>query len=153
VKVDENLRRAFRDIATARLASVGPGGAPHVAPLWFVWPGDAIYLSTRIGGTTWLNAELDARVAVLIDRGRDWAELAGVQLEGAAELLPIEHPDLRAPMSLWHEKYRTMLAGDGFERITEDVPNLGFLRVVPVAVRAWDHALESGGVVRRRGST
>jgi hypothetical protein len=141
VKVDEITRRAFRDLPTARVGTVGPGGAPHVAPLWFVWPGDAIYLSTRIGGTTWLNAELDPRVAVVIDRGRDWAELAGVQLEGAADLMPTEHPDLRVPMSLWHEKYRTMLSGDGFERMTEHVPTLGFLRVVPVAVRAWDHAL------------
>jgi len=140
VTVEEITRRAFRDLPTARVATVGPGGAPHVAPLWFVWPGDAIYLSTRIGGTTWLNAELDARVAVVIDRGRDWAELAGVQLEGAADLLPTEHPDLRVPMSVWHEKYRTMLSGDGFERMTEQVPSLGFLRVVPVAVRAWDHA-------------
>jgi hypothetical protein len=141
VKVDEITRRAFRDLPTARVATVGPGGAPHVAPLWFVWPGDAIYLSARIGGTTWLNAELDTRVAVVIDRGRDWAELAGVQLEGAADLMPTEHPDLRVPMSLWHEKYRTMLSGDGFERMTEQVPTLGFLRVEPVAVRAWDHAL------------
>jgi hypothetical protein len=34
-----------------------------------------------------------------------------------------------------------MLSGDGFERMTEQVPTLGFLRVEPVAVRAWDHAL------------
>ena len=78
------LRRAFRDVPTARVATVGPGGAPHVAPVWFVWLEDAIYLSTREGGTTWLNAELDPRVAIVIDRGRDWAELAGVQLEGPA---------------------------------------------------------------------
>jgi general stress protein 26 len=153
VNVDEHLRRAFRDLPTGRVATVGPGGAPHVAPLWFVWPGDAIYLSTRVGSTTWLNVEVDPRVAVLLDRGRDWAELAGAQIEGTAELLPVEHPDLRVPMSLWHEKYRTMLSGDGFERITEDVPSLGFLRVSPVAIRSWDHALERGGVVRRRGST
>jgi hypothetical protein len=140
VSVEEITRRAFRDLPTARVATLGPGGAPHVAPLWFVWPGDAIYLSTRIGGTTWLNAELDARVAIVIDRGRDWTELAGVQLEGAADLLPAEHPDLRVPMSGWHEKYRTMLSADGFERMTEQVPSLGFLRVVPVAVRVWDHA-------------
>jgi hypothetical protein len=139
VTVEEIVRRAFRDLPTARVATVGPGGAPHVAPLWFVWPGDAIYLSTKVGSTSWLNAELDARVAIVIDRGRDWTELAGVQLEGPADLMPTDHPDLRGPMSVWHEKYRTMLSGNGFERMTEQVPTLGFLRVIPVAVRTWDH--------------
>lgn len=153
MNVDEQLRRAFRDLPAGRVATVGPGGAPHVAPVWFVWPGDAIYLSTRVGSTTWLNVEVDPRVAVLLDRGRDWTELAGAQIEGTAELLPVEDPDLRVPMSLWHEKYRTMLSGDGFERIAEDIPSLGFLRVAPVAIRSWDHALEPGGVVRRKGST
>ena len=70
-------------------------------------------------------------MSVLIDRGRDWPELAGVRVEGVAEAYPAEHPDLRAPMSQWHEKYRQMFARDGFEAFTRDVHALGFLRVVP----------------------
>jgi hypothetical protein len=62
-----------------------------------------------------------------------------VRIEGVAELLPAEHPDLRQPMSAWHEKYRTLFAGDGFERFTAAIPKLGFLRVVPAVVDAWDH--------------
>ncbi len=42
-----------------------------------------------------------------------------------AELLPAEHPDLRQPMSAWHEKYRTLFAGDGFERFAAAIPQLG----------------------------
>jgi hypothetical protein len=140
VRLDEAARHAFADAMTARVATVGAGGAPHVAPLWFVWPEDAIYLSTRLGGATWRNAEADPRAALVIDRGRDWSELAGVQVEGPVDLLPAEHPDLRGPMSAWHEKYRTLLAGRGFERLAEDVPSLGFLRIEPLAVRTWDHA-------------
>jgi hypothetical protein len=76
---------------------------------------------------------------VLIDRGRDWVELSGARVEGVAELLPAEHPDLRSPMSAWHDKYRPLLAGDGFERLAIAVPTLGFLRVVPAVVATWDH--------------
>ncbi|MBI3647970.1 MAG: pyridoxamine 5'-phosphate oxidase family protein [Actinobacteria bacterium] len=141
--VDEGIRRAFRDVSTARVATVDEGGAPHVAPLWFVWREDAIYLSARQGGATWRNAERDPRAAVVIDRGRDWIELAGVHVEGPVELLPAEHPDVRGPMSAWHEKYRSMLSGDGFERFTERVASLGFLRVEPLAIRTWDHARRS----------
>jgi len=139
---DDLLRRAFRDATVARLASIGPDGAPHVAPLWFVWLEDAIYLSTRQGGTTWDNAEREARVALVIDRGRDWIEQSGVQVTGLATVLPAEHPDMRAAMSAWHEKYRPLFAGDGFERFVDATPALGFLRVTFGSAQAWDHRTE-----------
>src|SRR2546430_12427625 len=66
--------------------------------------------------TLFRSAVRDPRVCVLIDRGREWGELTGARVEGVAELLPAEHPDLREPMSTWHEKYRSMFTGDGFER-------------------------------------
>jgi len=96
-------------------------------------------VATRVGDTTWEDALRDPRVSVLIDRGRDWMELTGARVEGVAELMPAEHPDLRAPMSAWHDKYRTLLAGEGFERLAVAVPILGFLRVVPAVVATWDH--------------
>ena len=135
----ELLRRSFRDVPACRVGTVRPDGGPHVATRWFIWAEDAIYVSTRTGDTTWDHAGRDPRVSLVIDRGRDWVEIAGVRIEGVAELLPVEHPDLRAPMSAWHEKYRSLLAGDGFERITRDVKALGFLRVAPARVDAWDH--------------
>ncbi len=107
--VEEAARRAFRDIPAARVATLDPRGAPHLAALWFVWREDALYFSVRQGGATWRNAEADPRVAVVIDRGRDWSELSGVRLEGFAHVFAAEHPDVRAVMSGWHEKYRSML--------------------------------------------
>lgn len=135
----EGLRRSFADVLTCSVGSVRSDGGPHVAVRWFVWRDDAVWVSTRVGDTTWEHALRDARVSVLIDRGRDWTELAGVRIEGVAEMLPAEHPDMRAPMSGWHEKYRQLFARDGFERFARDVPALGFLRVVPSRVDSWDH--------------
>jgi nitroimidazol reductase NimA-like FMN-containing flavoprotein (pyridoxamine 5'-phosphate oxidase superfamily) len=151
VIVDELLRRAFRDLPTARLATLAAGGGPYVASLWFVWRDEGLFLSTRLGSATWEHAERDPRVSLTIDRGHDWRELAGVAIDGVADLLPAEHPEMRAPMSAWHEKYRAMLAGDGFERFTEAVPQLGFLRVEPLAVRTWDHAWHERGIAGSRG--
>jgi hypothetical protein len=143
---EEILRRGFRDVPTARLATIGAGATPHVAPVWFVWREDAIYLSTAIGSATWENAARHPRVGLVIDRGRDWTELVGVQVEGNARLLPVEHPDMRSPMSAWHEKYRSMFAGDAFERFTRAVPALGFLRVEPGVVHVWNHAASDGAI-------
>jgi hypothetical protein len=135
----ETLRRAFRDVPACRVATVRADGGPHLATRWFVWRDDGIWVATRVGDTTWELASRDPRVSILIDRGRDWIELAGVRIDGVAELFPAEHPDLRSPMSAWHEKYRQMLAGEGFERLTAQVPELGFVRVAPGRIDAWDH--------------
>jgi PPOX class probable F420-dependent enzyme len=73
------------------LATAGPDGRPHVAPVWFVWDGRAIYFCT--GRTTvkhrnlerrpWVTAHLGDGDDVLIARGPvtvvvDPSELAGV---------------------------------------------------------------------------
>lgn len=135
-------RRMFGGLPVLSVATVGPDGAPHVVPLWFVWPQDAVYVSTRRDGRTWRNARADPRVALSVDLGRSWSELTGIVVRGRATLLPAEDPAMRGPISAWHEKYRSLLSGEGFARFTEEVRRLGFLRVQPERVSAWDHARE-----------
>lgn len=133
-------RRMFGGLPVLNVATLGPGGEPHVVPLWFVWPEDALYVSCRKPSRTWSNVRHDPRVAATIDLGRSWTELAGVSIEGTAEALASEHPSMRAPISAWHEKYRSLLAGEGFPRFAEHVAALVFLRITPLRVRSWDHA-------------
>lgn len=133
-------RRMFAGLSSAAVATTNADGSPHVVPLWFVWPEEAIYLSTRRNGRTWANVERDPRVAITIDLGRSWVEIAGIEIRGRAEPLPAEHASMRKPISAWHEKYRPLLAGDGFSRFAEEIRGLGFLRVAPDRVVAWDHA-------------
>ena len=82
-------RRPRRPAAVLRRPADVPGGHgaerrwPHVAARWFVWRDDGLWVSTRVGDTTWEHAVRDPRLSVLIDRGRDWPELAGVRVEGS----------------------------------------------------------------------
>jgi nitroimidazol reductase NimA-like FMN-containing flavoprotein (pyridoxamine 5'-phosphate oxidase superfamily) len=133
-------RKLFAPLPVASVATVGPDGAPHVVPLWFVWPEDALYVSARRPGRTWTNATSEPRVSIAIDVGRSWVEVAGIVVHGRAEPLAPDHPSMRTPMSAWHEKYRSLLTGDGFARFTEEIRVIGFLRVPPERVLTWDHA-------------
>lgn len=133
-------RRMFGGLPIASVATLDADGGPHVVPLWFVWPDDAVYVSTRRPSRTWTNAIRDPRVSIAIDVGRGWTELAGVSIVGRAEPMAAEHPGMRRPISAWHEKYRSLLAGEGFARFAEQVTSLAFLRVVPDRILAWDHA-------------
>jgi nitroimidazol reductase NimA-like FMN-containing flavoprotein (pyridoxamine 5'-phosphate oxidase superfamily) len=130
----------FGGLPTVNVATVDEDGSPHVVPLWFVWREDAIYVATRREGRTWRNAVRDPRVALAVDLGHSWVEIAGIEVRGVARALSAEHADMRAPISAWHDKYRPLLAGDGFSRFTEEVRSLGFLRVEPLRVSVWDHA-------------
>jgi general stress protein 26 len=140
VNPEDALRRSYRDLRTIRAATIGPDGGPRLAALWFVWLPDALYVSVSRSSAAWNNVERDARVGLVLDTGTDWNDLAGVSIEGKAEPFPAEHPDARAAMSAWLEKYRSSLSGDGFERMTRAVPDLGFLKVVPESIEIWDHA-------------
>ena len=133
-------RRMFASLPSAAVATTSADGSPHVVPLWFVWQEDAIFVSTRQDGRTWANVVRDPRVAITIDLGRAWVEVAGVEILGSAEPLSAESAAMRKPISAWHEKYRPLLSGDGFERLTDEIRSLTFLRVVPDRIAAWDHA-------------
>ena len=63
-------RRMFASLPSAAVATTNADGSPHVVPLWFVWPEEAVFVSTRQDGRTWANALRDPRVAITIDLGR-----------------------------------------------------------------------------------
>jgi hypothetical protein len=133
-------RRMFGGLPVLHVSTLGGRGEPHVVPLWFVWPEDAVYVSTRQGSRTWRNAERDPRVSMSVDVGRAWTELVGVTISGRAELLESERPEMRPAISAWHDKYRALFAGEGFSRFSEQIDLLGFLRVPVTRLVGWDHA-------------
>lgn len=133
-------RRMFAGLPVASVASLDRDGWPHVVPLWFIWPDEALYVSTHRASRTWRNASLDPRVALTIDLGRAWTDLAGITIGGRAAVMAAEDAAMRGPISMWHEKYRSLLAGDAFGAFAETVEHLAFLRVIPLRVATWDHA-------------
>jgi hypothetical protein len=44
-------------------------------------------------------------------------------------------------MSSWYEKYRDRLKGEGFRTFAEQVERPGIVRVRPLRLAGWDHAL------------
>ncbi|MGW1199390.1 pyridoxamine 5'-phosphate oxidase family protein [Streptomyces sp. NPDC002536] len=69
---------------TCRLATVGPDGSPHVSPLWFAWDGEALWLYSLVRSLRWTALQGGARVAAVVDDGREYGELRGAELSGRA---------------------------------------------------------------------
>lgn len=51
----------------ARLATNGKDGYPHIAPLWYYWDGECIYIALTVNRQSYKNLHRDPRCSVVID--------------------------------------------------------------------------------------
>jgi PPOX class probable F420-dependent enzyme len=65
---------------TAKLATSGPGGQPHVMPVWFVLDGEELVLTTWGDSIKGRNLRRDRRAAVIVDE--EVAPYAFVHIRG-----------------------------------------------------------------------
>jgi len=121
---------------TCRVASVGGDGSPHVTPLWFVWDGRALWLTSIVQSQRWTDLQRDNRVSVIVDTGADYMELRGVEVRGVAEAVgevprtgePVS--ELEAPERLFADKY----AGGHMHHDGRHA----WLRITPRKIVSWD---------------
>jgi PPOX class probable F420-dependent enzyme len=133
----EELASFLGEQRTCRLATTGPGG-PHVAPVWFVWDGQALWVYSLTRSQRWANLARDARAAVVVDDGHHYHELRGAEIEGHAAVVgPVPRtghedvPELAAPERLMAAKYFD--APD----MTHDGRH-AWLRITPGKIVTWD---------------
>jgi len=132
----EERETFLRDERTCRVASVGGDGSPHVTPLWFVWDGRSLWLTSIVRSQRWTDLQRDGRVSVIVDTGHDFMELRGVEIKGRAEVVG-EVPrtgepnaELEVPERLFADKY----AGG---RVHHDGRH-AWLRITPEKMVSWD---------------
>ncbi len=134
---DAELDAFLAEERTCRVATVGADGGPHVVPLWFVWDGRHLWLSSLTRSQRWADLQRDPRVAVVVDAGEEYTELRGVELTGTAAVVgdvprtETPDPELAEPERMFARKYFG----------TDDFPVDGrhaWLRVAPDRVVSWD---------------
>ena len=109
------------------IATVTPGGRPHVVPIWGVLVGDDLYLETGAPGTTKnRNLALQPEIAVHLDGVDDVVLIRGRATPAA--------PDAELGNALaasFHEKYA------GYAPKPSDWDHGGLVRVEPETLLAW----------------
>jgi hypothetical protein len=128
----EDLDGFLRSQRTARVATVRPGGDPHVVPLWFVWHGGALFLNSTLGNPTVENMLRTGRAAAVVDDGESYDVLRGVALTGRVERAE-DDPRLPDVERAWSDKY----LGGGelpYRRWRDRV----WLRLAPERTSSWD---------------
>ncbi|MFE5569631.1 MULTISPECIES: pyridoxamine 5'-phosphate oxidase family protein [Amycolatopsis] len=130
------------------VATIGPNGRPHLAPLW--------YYPHESGVATWTygtsqkakNLERDPRATVLIEDGESYEKLRGVSLEADVEVITDTAVVTQMGISLM-QRYAGAKPGDpvpdelsGF--IGKQAPKRIGLIFRPTKIVSWDHTKLGG---------
>lgn len=126
----EELEELLASEHTARVATVGPDGSPHLIPMWFVWREGAVWCNSLIRSRRTRDIEHGSRAAVCVDTGAHYGELRGAVLYGAFERAD-EDPDLPAVKEAFAGKY-----WGGTE--VPEVRSHRWLKLVPERLVSWD---------------
>jgi len=137
------LDRFLAESRTARVATVGPEGEPHVVPLWFVWLDGVMFVNTTLGNRTVRNVERDPRTAATVDDGEQYEELRGAVLRGRLEAASGDSR-LQEVGDAFAAKYF-----GGNRPHFEGWRNRMFLRLVPARISSWDFRKIPEALARR----
>jgi nitroimidazol reductase NimA-like FMN-containing flavoprotein (pyridoxamine 5'-phosphate oxidase superfamily) len=81
----EELEELLAAERTARVATSGPDGWPHVIPMWFVWRDGTLWVNSLIRSRRTRDIQHGSPAAVCIDSGTEYQELRGAVLYGRFE--------------------------------------------------------------------
>ncbi len=145
---DAEIRNFLRTHKTIILSSIGPDGVPHPMPMWFVSDDDlAVSMATFRGTQKIVNLQRDPRVSLLVESGREYAELKGVVIYGTAELsddadaivATLGAASLKETTEI-DAKTRTAIN----EVMRESASKRILIRVKPSRIVSWDHSKLQG---------
>ena len=137
---EAELARFLDEERVLTLATIGPGGRPHLMPLWYVREGFTLLAWTYGKSQKIRNLERDPRATVQIEAGRDvYGELRGAMLE--CDVVIERDPERVADVGL---RLMTRYIGAapseaGRAGVLKQAPKRAALRLTPTRIVSWDH--------------
>ena len=123
---------------TMTVASLGPGGHPHLVGMWYGIVDGQICLETKAKSQKVANLRRDPRVSCLIEDGDVYEQLRGVSLEGSAVV--DEDPDFlwRVGVSIF-ERYLGPYSEEVRPIVELMLAKRLAVRITVERTRSWDH--------------
>jgi PPOX class probable F420-dependent enzyme len=140
IRMSETELAAFlEEQRTVTCATIGPGGRPHLAALWYVPGPGRLDCWTYAASQKAHNLERDPRATLLTEAGTVYEELRGASLECDAELVrdPDRVLDIGVALAARYRdlpptpELRAALAPQAAKRVG--------IRFSPTRVSSWDH--------------
>jgi PPOX class probable F420-dependent enzyme len=137
---EPELHRFLDEERVLTCATIGPGGRPHLMPLWYVRDGNTLLAWTYGKSQKVRNLERDARATIQLEAGRDvYGELRGVMLECdvAIERDPARVGELG--MKVMARYAGGELSQEARASVLQQAPKRVLLRFTPTRIVSWDH--------------
>jgi len=123
----------------ARLATTNPKTMqPHVVPVWFLWDGEFIWVSSFVSTRKIRELKNNPRGAILIESKQPGSKLQVVLIEGTVELVIEPHEAVSAVSSRIYARY---LGEEGVkdpepQSWLNDPENL-LIKLIPKRIISW----------------
>jgi PPOX class probable F420-dependent enzyme len=137
---DEEVTSFLEQGRTATIATIGPGGFPHLVAMWYGLVGEKVCFETKAKSQKVVNLRRDPRISCSVEAGETYDQLRGVAIEGTATIIEDTSADeyWAAAVSVF-ERYQGAYT-EGMRPLVEQMMNKRVvIRVDPVRVRSWDH--------------
>ena len=123
-------------------ATNGPGGWPHLMPLWYVMRGEEVWGWTYAKSQKVRNLERDPRATLQVEDGELYHELRGVMIEARTTI----HRDVATVADVGAELLARFGGGGTVDDMVraQAAKRVG-LQFSPDRVASWDHS-KLGGV-------
>ena len=123
---------------TGTMATVGPGGQPHLVAMWYGVIDGEIWVETKLKSQKVVNIKRDPKVSFLIEDGMTYDSLRGVTFEGAAEIHDDPDTIFKVGVSVW-ERYNGPYTEDLRPAVDMMMNKRVAVRINTTRVRSWDH--------------
>lgn len=135
---DDEITRFIQSSRNATMATVGPGGQPHLVAMWFGIVDGEVWFETKAKSQKAVNLRRDPRVTFLVEDGQTYDTLRGVSIEGRAEVVDDADVLWKVGVSVW-ERYTGPYTEEMKPFVETMLHKRVAFRLIPERTRSWDH--------------
>jgi PPOX class probable F420-dependent enzyme len=137
---DDEVTSFLQQSRTATIATVGPGGFPHLVAMWYGLVDGKVHFETKAKSQKVVNLRRDPKLSCSVEAGRSYDQLRGVAIEGTATIIDDTSSDeyWAAAISVF-ERYQGTYQPELRPAVEYMMHKRVVIRVDPRRVRSWDH--------------
>ena len=141
IKTDRRtlIESVLAEPVLARLATTNPKTMqPHVVPVWFMWDGQCVWISSFVSTRKIRELQVNPRGAALIESKQEGGKLQAVLLEGTVELVTQPREQVKEIASRIYIRYlgETGLNDPEPQSWLSDPENL-LVKLTPTRIISW----------------
>jgi PPOX class probable F420-dependent enzyme len=122
----------------ARIATVSPDQHPHVVPVWYLWDGTSLWISSYRSSRKMRDLQANPACSVVIDEAESGVDYQAVLMEGQVEVIDQPADAVKEKFTEIYSHYlgpAGVLAPDPQEWIND--PDNALIKLTPEKIKTW----------------